>query len=288
MKIAVIGQGYVGTPLAKAAANAGHHVYGFDINSEVIAQLVLSEANTSNYTPTADPKVIVGCDIYIIAVPTPLDIHNQPDLSYLKSAAILIGEVARDGALIINDPELVDRSRILLEKGTNRHQFINGQVDKYTWVDIGSSYLPSEITAAYLRSQLEKSNEITEYRLKNWNYYFDEFNDYSQDLGIKTITPPEKSQHNAHIFFLILQSKSKRDAFIKEMALNDVSCHSHYIPLHSSLAGKKFGLVGSQMVVTETMPSRLVRLPMWSHEGMPIEFITNKAINTLKKIHSGE
>jgi UDP-N-acetyl-D-glucosamine dehydrogenase len=103
VKIAVIGQGYVGLPLAKTAAIPGHHVYGFDINSEVIEQLSLSEANTPNYTPTADPIIITGCDIYIIAVPTPLDIDNKPDLSYLKSAAKLIGEVAKDGALIINE-----------------------------------------------------------------------------------------------------------------------------------------------------------------------------------------
>ncbi len=103
MKIAVIGQGYVGLPLATAAAIPGHHVYGFDINSEVIEQLSLSEANTPNYTPTTDPIIITGCDIYIIAVPTPLDIDNKPDLSYLKSAAKLIGEVAKDGALIINE-----------------------------------------------------------------------------------------------------------------------------------------------------------------------------------------
>jgi UDP-N-acetyl-D-glucosamine dehydrogenase len=103
MKIAVIGQGYVGLPLAKAAADAGHNVFGFDTNYEVIDQLGLSEANTPNYTPTADSKIITGCDIYIIAVPTPLDINNKPDLSYLKSAAKLIGEVAKDGALIINE-----------------------------------------------------------------------------------------------------------------------------------------------------------------------------------------
>jgi len=103
MKIAVIGQGYVGLPLAKAAADAGNYVFGFDINYEVIVQLELSEANIPNYTPTADSKTITGCDIYIIAVPTPLDINNKPDLSYLKSAAKLIGEVAKDGALIINE-----------------------------------------------------------------------------------------------------------------------------------------------------------------------------------------
>lgn len=206
-------------------------------------------------------------------------------ISFHATKNIVSGE---GGALIINNPEFVERAKILLEKGTNRDQFINGQVDKYTWVDIGSSYLPSEITAAYLRSQLEKSIEITEYRLKNWIYYFDEFTNYSQDLGIKTIKPPEGSQHNAHIFFLILKNESKRDIFIKEMASHEIICTSHYVPLHSSIAGKKFGSVGSRMVVTETMPSRLVRLPMWSHEGMPIEFIANKAINTLKKIYSGE
>ena len=103
MKIAVIGQGYVGLPLAKAAANAGHTVIGFDNNEAVIKQLLLSEVSTANYTPTLDPKTITGCDIYIIAVPTPLDSNNKPDLSYLKSAAKQVGEVAKDGALIINE-----------------------------------------------------------------------------------------------------------------------------------------------------------------------------------------
>jgi UDP-N-acetyl-D-glucosamine dehydrogenase len=103
VKIAVIGQGYVGLPLAKAAANAGHTVIGFDNNEAVIKQLLSSEVTTSNYTPTLDPKTITGCDIYIIAVPTPLDSDNKPDLSYLKSAAKQVGEVAKDGALIINE-----------------------------------------------------------------------------------------------------------------------------------------------------------------------------------------
>ena len=103
MKIAVIGQGYVGLPLAKAAASAGHTVIGFDNNEAVIKQLLSSEVSTANYTPTLDPKTITGCDIYIIAVPTPLDSNNKPDLSYLKSAAKQVGEVAKDGALIINE-----------------------------------------------------------------------------------------------------------------------------------------------------------------------------------------
>ena len=103
MKIAVIGQGYVGLPLAKAAANAGHTVIGFDNNETVIKQLLSSEVSTANYSPTLDPKTITGCDIYIIAVPTPLDSANKPDLSYLKSAAKQVGEVAKDGALIINE-----------------------------------------------------------------------------------------------------------------------------------------------------------------------------------------
>jgi len=103
VKIAVIGQGYVGLPLAKAAANAGHTVIGFDNNETVIKQLLSSELTTANYTPTLDPKTITGCDIYIIAVPTPLDSNNKPDLSYLKSAAKQVGEVAKDGALIINE-----------------------------------------------------------------------------------------------------------------------------------------------------------------------------------------
>lgn len=206
-------------------------------------------------------------------------------ISFHATKNIVSGE---GGALIINDPQLVERAKILLEKGTNRDQFIKGQVDKYSWVDIGSSYLPSEITAAYLRSQLEKSNEITEYRLKNWNYYFHEFANYEQDLGIRTINPPKNSQHNAHIFFLILPGQSQRDSFIAEMTIRGISCSSHYVPLHSSIAGRKFGLVGSQMLITDKIPARLVRMPMWSHEDMPIEHITSEAISVLKKINANE
>ena len=206
-------------------------------------------------------------------------------ISFHATKNIVSGE---GGALIINDPKLVDRAKILLEKGTNRDQFMKGQVDKYSWVDIGSSYLPSEITAAYLRSQLEQSKEITEYRLKNWNYYFNEFANYGKDLGIRTINPPKDSQHNGHIFFLILPSQSQRDFFINEMALRGISCTSHYVPLHSSIAGRKFGLVGSQMLVSDRIPARLVRMPMWSHEDMPIEHIASEAITVIKKINSHE
>jgi len=206
-------------------------------------------------------------------------------ISFHATKNLVSGE---GGALIINNPDLVERAKILLEKGTNRDQFINGQVDKYTWVDIGSSYLPSEITAAYLRSQLEKADEITDYRLKNWNYYFKEFTDYGEELGIKTIMPPDSAQHNAHIFFLVLLSELKRDIFIREMKKYGIACTSHYVPLHSSKAGRKFGKVGSQMLITDSIPSRLVRLPMWSHEDMPIDIITNKAINVLRKIKSDE
>jgi dTDP-4-amino-4,6-dideoxygalactose transaminase len=206
-------------------------------------------------------------------------------ISFHATKNLVSGE---GGALIINNPNLVERAKILLEKGTNREQFINGRVDKYSWVDIGSSYLPSEITASYLRSQLEKAHEITDYRLKNWNYYFKEFTNYGDELDVRTIMPPEFAQHNAHIFFLILSSELKRDIFIREMKERGITCTSHYIPLHSSIAGKKFGVVGSQMLVTDTFASRLVRLPMWSHEDMPIEFIATKAIETLKKINLHE
>ena len=107
-------------------------------------------------------------------------------------------------------------------------------------------------------------------------------------MGIKTSIPPKGAQHNAHIFFLILPSESKRDIFIREMKKFGITCTGHYVPLHSSTAGRKFGQVGSQMLVTDSIPSKLVRLPMWSHEGMPIEIIASKAISVLKKITSHE
>ena len=201
--------------------------------------------------------------------------------SFHATKNIVSGE---GGALVINNPNLLARAKILLEKGTNREQFLNGEIDKYSWVDLGSSYLPSELSAAFLKSQIEAAGEITEYRIANWRYYFENLVHLADELSFSLINPSEKSHHNGHIFFLILENEIKRSIFMSEMKAKKIHCATHYVPLHNSKAGIEFGGVGSSMQVTEDFSGRLVRLPMWSHENMPIERILETTISTLKNV----
>ena len=201
--------------------------------------------------------------------------------SFHSTKNIVSGE---GGAIAISNSSLIERAKVLLEKGTNRSQYLNGEVDKYSWVDIGSSYLPSEITAAYLRSQLENASEITEYRIQNWNYYRSFFLPLLEKYSLRIMEPRAYTTHNAHIFYIILPSESTKDRFVSEMALRNITCASHYVPLHNSLAGQQFGVVKSGMQITETISRRLVRLPMWSFGGMPIVEITNACSEVLSEI----
>ena len=142
------------------------------------------------------------------------------------------------GALSINDDRFIERAEILREKGTNRSKFFRGQVDKYSWVDVGSSYLPSEIQAAYLWGQLEKAHEINENRLSTWWHYFYGLQDVS---GIEIPFIPNECTHNAHMFYIKLKDIDVRSSMIQYLADNDISSVFHYVPLHSARAGKEFG-----------------------------------------------
>ena len=204
-------------------------------------------------------------------------------ISFHASKNIVSGE---GGALIINNPEFIERAKVILEKGTNRDQFLNGVVDKYSWIDIGSSYLPSEITAAYLRSQLESAHEITNYRLNNWGLYKSYLTEKCCELGIELPNPPTSAAHNAHAFFLLMPSEKIKRKFIENMQLNGITCASHYVPLHNSKAGLKYAAIGSRMDITENIHSRLVRLPMWSKPEMPVEYISKIVIENLNSIFS--
>jgi dTDP-4-amino-4,6-dideoxygalactose transaminase len=269
------------------------------------------ELVASAITPKTKAILVVhyagmSCDIQLI-----LDICKQHDLRLIEDGAQSFLSTIRDqylgtfgdlscisfhstknvvsgegGALVINNPEFIERAQILLEKGTNRFQFFNGQVDKYSWVDIGSSFVPSEVTAAYLKSQLEASKDITEYRIDNWEFYFRGFIEHEDELKIKVINPKYYSKHNGHIFFLILDCESRREAFIKEMEISGIICTSHYVPLHSSKAGIKFGRVGSSLKHSESLAAKLVRLPMWSEKFMPTDRILDESIKTLRKLVS--
>lgn len=167
------------------------------------------------------------------------------------------------GALLINKPEYNERAEILREKGTNRAKFFRGQVDKYTWVDFGDSYLPSELNAAYLWAQLEQADEINNNRLATWNMYYDALK-YLEEMG-KLELPhiPAECTHNAHMFFVKLKNLEERTKFIAYLKEHDILSVFHYIPLHSAPAGQKFGRFHGEDVFTTKESERLARLPMY-------------------------
>lgn len=167
------------------------------------------------------------------------------------------------GALLINKPEYNERAEILREKGTNRAKFFRGQVDKYTWVDFGDSYLPSELNAAYLWAQLEQADEINNNRLATWNTYYDALK-YLEEMG-KLELPhiPQECTHNAHMFYVKLKNLEERTKFIAYLKEHDILSVFHYIPLHSAPAGQKFGHFHGEDVFTTKESERLARLPMY-------------------------
>jgi dTDP-4-amino-4,6-dideoxygalactose transaminase len=167
------------------------------------------------------------------------------------------------GAVLINREDLVERAEIIREKGTNRTKFFRGQVDKYTWVDIGSSYLQSELNCAYLYAQIESPDIINENRLKAWNKYYELLKPLQAEGYIELPVIPEECTHNAHMFYIKaknLEERTRLIAFLKEKGVNAVF---HYIPLHSSPAGKKFGVFNGVDKYTTKESERLLRLPMY-------------------------
>lgn len=167
------------------------------------------------------------------------------------------------GALIINNEAYNERAEILREKGTNRSKFFRGQVDKYTWVDFGDSYLPSELNAAYLWAQLEQADAINENRLATWNAYDEAFAPLKAQGKLELPVIPEGCVHNAHMYYLKLKNLQERTAFINYMKENDVHTVFHYVPLHSAPAGLKFGRFVGEDVYTTKESERLVRLPLY-------------------------
>ena len=167
------------------------------------------------------------------------------------------------GALVINNPEYNEAAEILREKGTDRSKFLRGQVDKYTWVNYGSSYLPSDMNAAYLYAQLEKADEINENRLKTWNRYYEALKPLEEKGLIELPFIPSKCEHNAHMFYIKLSDLSERTKFISYMRNKNVQCVFHYIPLHSAPAGLKFGKFEGEDINTTKESNRLVRLPLY-------------------------
>jgi dTDP-4-amino-4,6-dideoxygalactose transaminase len=185
------------------------------------------------------------------------------------------------GLLIINEERFAERAEVIREKGTNRSQFFRGQVDKYTWVDIGSSYLPSELQAAYLWGQLEKAGEINQNRLSTWNTYNDGLKSLSKRGVIELPVVPDGCVHNAHMFYIKLKDIDARTALIKCLKEHGIVAVFHYIPLHSAPVGKAYGRFHGGDNVTTKDGERLVRLPVWYQlENESVKFI----IDILSKV----
>lgn len=180
--------------------------------------------------------------------------------SFHETKNIISGE---GGALLINNKELIERAEIIREKGTNRSLFFRGQVDKYTWVDIGSSYLPGEIVAAFLWAQIQEADSISRNRLTLWEKYHAAFATLETSGNFRRPIIPESCTHNAHMYYLLLQDLKQRTWFIEQMKKQGVHCVFHYIPLHAAPEGVRRTTGGSRLPVTCDLADRLVRLPLW-------------------------
>ncbi|WAI01211.1 dTDP-4-amino-4,6-dideoxygalactose transaminase [Methanogenium organophilum] len=174
------------------------------------------------------------------------------------------------GALLINtdEPKINDRAEILREKGTNRSQFFRGEVDKYTWVDIGSSYLPSDILVALLYAQLEHLDDIQEKRLSVWNSYYETLKPFEQRGWIRLPVIPEYAEHNAHLFYILFETEAVRNEMLEKLKRQSIYAVFHYVPLHSAPMGRQYGYAEGDLPITEDISGRLLRLPIFAGIGL--------------------
>lgn len=180
--------------------------------------------------------------------------------SFHETKNVISGE---GGALLVNDEQFIKRAEIIREKGTNRSQFYRDQVDKYTWLDIGSSYLPSEIIATFLWAQLQEANNITLKRLNIWNQYHEALAMYEEKGSLRRPIVPIEADHNAHIYYVLLNTLEERTEIINRLKKKDIHAAFHYVPLHNSPGGKRFGRKHGELPITEDLSDRILRLPLW-------------------------
>lgn len=181
-------------------------------------------------------------------------------LSFHETKNVMCGE---GGALLLRDERWSEEAEIVQEKGTNRRQFYRGQVDKYTWVQLGSSYAPSEINAAFLWAQLEEAEAITNERLRIWTRYHDGLRELEEQGAVRRPVVPEHCAHNGHLYYLLAQDERRRTELIESLAGRGINAVFHYVPLHESPAGLRYGRVSGSLSVTRDASSRLLRLPLW-------------------------
>ncbi len=192
-------------------------------------------------------------------------------LSFHETKNVTCGE---GGALLVNDEALADAAEIVQEKGTDRSRFFRGEVDRYTWVELGSSFVASEINSAFLWAQLEEADRITADRMRIWERYHERFAALEQaGLLRRPVVPPE-ARHNAHMYHVLLPDCPRRDALISDLAARGVQAVFHYVPLHSSPAGRRYGRADGPLPVTDDVSGRLVRLPLWADmREREVEFV---------------
>lgn len=182
-------------------------------------------------------------------------------ISFHATKNVTCGE---GGVLLVNDPALAERARVIWDKGTNRAEFLRGEVDRYTWVDVGSSFAASDLTAAFLLAQLEAAAEVTARRRAIWDRYHEAFEPLEREgLAQRPATPPG-SVHNGHVYYLVLPSAELRGDFIERLREQGIAAVFHFVPLHSAPAGERFGRVAGSLEQTEDLGSRLVRLPLFA------------------------
>ncbi len=206
-------------------------------------------------------------------------------LSFHETKNITCGE---GGALLINDPRLRDRAEIIREKGTDRSRFVRGQVDKYTWVDIGSSYALSDLNAAFLCAQLERSEELTARRRAIWARYHDAFADLEERGLARRPRVPDGCVHNAHLYYLLVDMPGGRDAVIESLAARGVNAVFHYVPLHDAPAGLVHGRAHGDLAVTDAASRSLLRLPMWADMTTDdVEHVVEATVEAVSNLRAG-
>ena len=186
--------------------------------------------------------------------------------SFHETKNVTCGE---GGALLVNSPALATRAEIIREKGTDRSRFFRGEIDKYTWQEVGSSFLPGEVSAAFLWAQLEEAKAITQNRLASWDRYHVALAPLEARGLLRRPVIPKDCQHNAHMYYVLLPKKTDRHAVLAKLRQDAVHCVFHYVPLHSSPAGQRFGRAHGPMNFTNAQSERLIRLPLWV--GLPPE-----------------
>jgi dTDP-4-amino-4,6-dideoxygalactose transaminase len=198
--------------------------------------------------------------------------------SFHETKNVVAGE---GGAIIINDPGLVERADIIREKGTNRVAFRQRRVDKYTWIDIGSSYLPSELVAAALWAQLEAAWEITSTRLQLWERYHEAFLILERTEHARRPVVPKNCSHNGHIYYLLVHDRAGRDELIAKLSADGILAPFHYIPLHSAPAGRRYGKTSGTLDVTDQASECLIRLPLFVELGRDQDFVIDRVLKHL-------